>query len=221
MRVFIGPYNHWFQPAHWLEGWVLWAYGFNYRVDWDEIVAKRPNALAEIDAIKERLHDKWYYNWLYAAENWVDNKYKRKIVVRIDPCDTWSADHTLSVIAVPLLKALRDKKPGAPHVDDADVPEELRSTAASPLTEEQAQWGTPDDNWHPRWRWVLDEVIWALEQVANDDSDDQFFTHHDEPESPGSVFNKCDIDREGYDKWQARKQNGLLLFGKYYEALWD
>lgn len=221
MKVFIGPYDHWFRPAHWLEGWVLWACGFDYRIDWDEIIAKRPTALADIDAIKEWLHARWYYKRLDDIENWVNNRYERKIQVRIDPCDTWGADHTLAVIAVPLLKALRDKKPGAPHVDDEDVPEELRSTAAPPLTEEQAQCGTPDDSWHPRWNWVLDEMIWALEQVANDDSDDQFFSWPEGADTDEVGFRKVEMDKDGYAKWQARKQNGLLLFGKYYEALWD
>jgi hypothetical protein len=221
MRAYIGPYNHWFQPAHWLERWVLWAYGFNYRVDWDEIVAKRPNALAEIDAIKKRLHAHWFYERLQAIENWVDNKYERKINVRVDCYDTWSADNTLGLIILPTLKLLKEKKHGHAIVDDKDVPEELRSTSAPPLTQEQIDSGWLDINSAPRWEWVLSEIIWAFEQLVNDDSDDQFFTHYAEPESPGSIFNKCEMDQEGYAKWQARKQNGLLLFGKYYEALWD
>lgn len=221
MKAYLGPYYHWFQPASWLENWVLWANGFDYRIDWDAIVAKRPTALADIDAIKERLHDKWYYKWLHAAENWVNNRTDRKIKVRIDSYDTWNAEHTIAIIAAPLLKALKDKKPGAPHVEDADVPEELRSTAAPPLTEEQIQWGMPDDNWHPRWRWVLDEMIWALEQVADNDSDDQFFSWPDGADKEADGFRKVEMDTEGYTKWQARKQQGLLLFGKYFEALWD
>lgn len=221
MKAYIGPYYHWFQPASWLETWVLRANGFDYRIDWDEIVAKRPNALEEIDAVKERLHDKWYYKWLHAAENWVNNRTDRKIKVRIDSYDTWNAEHTIAIIAAPLLKALKDKKPGAPHVEDADVPEELRSTSAPPLTEEQIQWGMPDDNWHPRWRWVLDEMIWALEQVADNDSDDQFFSWPDGADTEADGFRKVEMDTAGYEKWQARKQNGLLLFGKYFEALWD
>ena len=219
MRVYIGPYDHWFQPSRWLKNWILRWYGFDYRVDWDEIEKKKPNALDELDALEDWIKSQWYYERLKAIENWVNNRYERKIQVRIDHCDTWGADHTLAVIAVPLLKALKDKKPGAPHVDDADVPEELRSTAAPPLPEEQ--FSSTDENWHPRWEWVFNEMIWALEQVADDSSDDQFFTHYNEPESPGSVFNKCDMDKEGYEKWQARKQRGLMLFGKYFEALWD
>jgi hypothetical protein len=29
------------------------------------------------------------------------------------------------------------------------------------------------------------------------------------------------FDKEGYEAWQARKSKGLLLFGKYYQNLWD
>jgi len=54
---------------------------------------------------------------------------QRKISVQIDPWDTWSADHTLALIIAPVLQKMKDDKQGAPHVDDADVPEHLRSTA--------------------------------------------------------------------------------------------
>lgn len=209
MRVYLGPYDHWFQPAHWFKSLVLWWYGCN-------CCCKEPNAFEEIDALEDWIKSHRYYKRLTDIENWVNNRYTRKIQVRIDPCDTWGADHTLAVIAVPLLKALKDKKPGAPHVEDADVPEELRSTAALPQTEEQLMSST-DDNWQQRWDWVSDEMIWALEQVATDDADDQFFTWA----GGSSDIKDLTMDKEGYTKWQARKQHGLLLFGKYFEALWD
>jgi hypothetical protein len=215
MRAYIGPYYHWFRPAKWYRDWILWAHGFGYNVDSEKIDAKK------MDALTERIQDSWPYNKLIAIESWVDNKTQRKINIKIHNYDVWSADHTLGLIILPTLKLLKEKKQGYAIVDDNDVPEALRSTSAPPLTQEQVDSGWPDDNGGPRWNWILGEIIWAFEQLVNDDADAQFFTHIDEPESPGSVFNKCDMDQEGYAKWQARKQNGLLLFGKYYEALWD
>ena len=38
--------------------------------------------------------------------------------VKIDYWDTWSMDHTLSYIIVPMLKQLKATKHGAPYVDD-------------------------------------------------------------------------------------------------------
>lgn len=95
---------------------------------------------------------------------------ERKISVKIDPFDTWSMDHTLSLIIHPLLVQLKATTHGAPMVDDEDVPEELRSTSA-PKPEKEYD---TDDNFHKRWDWVLDEMIWAFAQKIDDNVDDQF-----------------------------------------------
>jgi len=84
---------------------------------------------------------------------------EREIKVEIDPYDTWSLYHNLAYIIHPLLIQLKDNKQGAPFVDDEDVPEHLRSTAAAP---KENEWDT--DSLHfVRWDWVLDEMIWAFE----------------------------------------------------------
>jgi hypothetical protein len=119
-------------------------------------------------------------------------KGNRKISVQIDPWDTWNMDHTLALIAAPMLKQLRATKHGAPYTDDADVPEELRTSAAPPTKNE---WDT-DDNHFKRWDWILDEMIFAFESKVTDD-----WEH-----------------REAYHE---RISNGFRLFGKYYENLWD
>jgi hypothetical protein len=51
-------------------------------------------------------------------------------IIKIDKWDTWSMDHTLSPIILPMLKQLKEVKHGAPNVEDEDVPEHLRSTSA-------------------------------------------------------------------------------------------
>jgi hypothetical protein len=91
-------------------------------------------------------------------------------------------------------------------VEDEDVPEHLRSTSAPALTEEQLATGWPDDNGAFRWEWVLDEMVWAFEQM-DPEADDHFFVGK--------------FDRDGYDAWQERKTRGFVLFGKYFQALWD
>jgi hypothetical protein len=63
-------------------------------------------------------------------------KYPRRILgvmtkqieyVKIDPWDTWSMDHTLAPIILPMLKQLKATKHGAPYVDLDDRPEELKA----------------------------------------------------------------------------------------------
>jgi len=176
----------------------------------------------------------------YLDGTWVDRilfnfsrKQKQTIKVKIDKWDTWSMDHTLAVIIVPMLKQLKETKNGAPVVDDEDVPEELKSTSAPPKENDYDL----DENWFKRWDWVLDEMIWAFEQKTIDWEQQFYSGEHDikwipsdqldekgEPlthameKGPKDTFN---IDMDGMKKHQKRMKNGFALFGKYYEGLWD
>jgi len=135
-------------------------------------------------------------------EDYTDDGEDQVVEVQIDHWDTWSMDHTLSYIVLPMLRQLKETKHGAPNVDDEDVPEQLRSTSAHPKKNE---WDT--DEFHfDRWDWALDEMIYAFDCKANKDD----------------VYMRFDVnDRDGMNKEQERISNGFRLFGKYYEALWD
>lgn len=143
----------------------------------------------------------------------------RQIDIRIDPFDTWSMDHTLAIIILPMLKQLHVTKHGAPFVEDEDVPEHLRSTAA-PAKENDYD---IDDNHFKRWDYVLDEMIWAMEQIVDCDGDDQFYYHSevDEEADIMAQIDKIKYDYEGLEAHNKRKQQGCVLFGKYLTGLWD
>jgi hypothetical protein len=161
----------------------------------------------------------------------------RVTYVRIDRWDTWSMDHTLAMIVLPMLRQLQATKHGAPLVDDQDVPEHLRSTQAPPKENDY----DTDGNHFARWDWVLDEMIWAFEQTLDDNSDSQFYsgTHdhrfvpvdadnNEVPRGEHKYFrmedgpnNTFKVDREGLKAWHDRRQRAFVLFGKYYQSLWD
>jgi len=133
---------------------------------------------------------------------YTDDGEDQKVEVHIDNYDTWSMDHTLAVIVLPMLKQLKETKHGAPEVDDLDVPRYLRRSA-----EEKTKYtteGITDDLWFERWDWVLDEMIYAFDCKANKDE----------------VLFRID-DRKEQEKEQNRISHGFRLFGKYYENLWD
>lgn len=150
----------------------------------------------------------------------------RRVSVKIDYYDAWSADEALTPIILPLLKQVQKNKDGGPNVDDEDVPEYLRRTASPPTENE---WDT-DDNWFARWDYVLEEMIWAFEQHSID-WEDQFWVVKPEmdlentiPNEDGTATLKWKVEGEfdsvGRDAHYARMKNGMMLFGKYYDCLW-
>lgn len=143
----------------------------------------------------------------------------REVTVRIDPWDTFSADHTLALIIAPLLQKMQEDKQGSPYVNDADVPEHLRSTA---VADKENDWDT-DENWHLRWDYVLNEMLWAMQQIAADDNESQFYDHSAVDDSKGIMeqINSIKVDQEGLKAHHARIQKGCELFGKYFQALWS
>ena len=145
----------------------------------------------------------------------------RKVKVKLHKYDTWNANHTLALVIVPVLKDLRGFKHGSPLIDDEDVPEDIRSTNADP---KEHEWDI-DSNHHKRWEWVLNEMIWAFEQHAKPDWEQEFYSGDVDwslkgntmVEGPNHTF---EVDREGLNKHQERMANGRRLFAKYYDSLW-
>jgi hypothetical protein len=224
MKVHIGPYNNWIGPYQIADKIFFW-------IDRRGIFADNDPRLDRWD---HKAHDKfgdWLaeFDWLCNLCNWVESKKKRKVKIRIDNYDTWSMDHTLSLIIHPMLVQMKATKHGSPFVDNEDVPEHLRSTAAPPLTEEEKNYGGTDSLHEARWDWILDEMIWAFYQEANEDPD--------APESPiaysrkimdGVPFDDSPENRVSWEKFHEenakfdkRKANAFKLFGRYYRALWD
>ena len=124
--------------------------------------------------------------------------------IEIEVFDTWSMDHTLSLIVLPMLKQLKETKHGSPAVEFKDVPEELWPPDVEAYNKLYAQNGETDENFHKRWDWVMDEMIYAFDCKANKDE----------------VYMRIKDHNEAVAE-QNRISNGFRLFGKYYENLWD
>ena len=152
------------------------------------------------------------FNWV-----WFDRR-TQKVKVRIDKWDTWSMDSTLAHIVLPMLAQLKATKQGAPGVDNADVPKELRMSKKDMA--QFAKDGSTDDKFFKRWDWILDEMIWAFNQKCRDDWEGDFYEYKDDNTERFGLKLVWE-DREGRKAHQERMSNGFKLFGKYYENLWD
>lgn len=218
MKVNISGY-----PTDWLRCQIHTRYmDKKYSYDWPDVeqYTKFELFLDKLEGVIQTVYN--------ATINKLLRYRKRKIYVRIDRSDTWSMDNTLAHIILPMLKQLRDTKHGAPFVDDEDVPEELRSTAAPAKKNE---WDT-DENHFKRWDWVLNEMIHAFECEVDEEWDSQFHSGkmvmNWVKEEDGKYYkmergpNDTHVfDKEGHNKAWARRDNSMRLFGKYYHNLWD
>lgn len=204
MKVHIGNYpNRLRCRIH--DNYMNNKYGY---VDW-------PANYTTFERFLEKTEDtiQVVYNWI----NWlIFDRLKQTVKIKIEPWDTWSMDHTLAHIVVPMLKQLRETKHGGPHVDDEDVPENLRSTRAPPKVNE---WDI-DEFWFERWDYVIGEMLFAFESKLMDNWDAQFYKFEDAKDEPLGI-KLVWSDHDGQMAYQKRMSNGFRLFGKYYEALWD
>ena len=205
MKVKIGKYKHFYRSQ------LHYDYmNKKYDYKWD-------NSNTYFEKLLEHLENAidWFYDHTI---NFVLKAFpEQRMKIRIDPWDTWSMDHTLSHIIVPMLKQLKETKHGSPLVDDEDVPEELRSTNA-PAKEND--WDT-DENWFKRWDWVMNEMIWSFEQKCLDNGWEEAYYQYEVDKSALLGMRCVWRDDEGRKKHQERMNNGFRLFGKYYEGLWD
>jgi hypothetical protein len=215
MKVYISKYRyHWLSPYTILEKVVFWK-ELDYHTPW---VEKWSDRLSPISV---------------GIQKFLDFVHPEVKYVKIDKYDTWSMDNTLSIIILPMLKQLKATKHGAPCVADEDVPEELRSTSA-PAKENE--WDV-DENHFKRWDWILDQIIWSFEQKQPDcdwmeqytsgDTDIQWVVT-DKMYDGKPTYQMVDgpnhtrtYDWDGAKLHEKRIQNGLNLFGKYYQNLWD
>ena len=240
MKVYIGNYRH-----HWISPYTMLDYMF-FWTDWSKCSRNKSIVYSLEDERKYVEHPEWVEKWVRRLEpiskgiQWVLDLVHPKInYVKIDYWDTWSMDHTLSPIILPMLKQLKEVKHGSPLVDDEDVPEGLglRSTEANA---KENEWDI-DDNHFKRWDWVMGEMIFAFECKVDDSWEEAFREGEIDwisvpvdvngnevakgehkfwkmKDGPKNTY-KCDY--EGMKVVEARIQNGFRLFGKYYQALWD
>lgn len=235
MKVHIGPYTNWIGPYQIADMIFFW-------------VEKYPEDETVFERWDYKLHDK-FGDWLAGGTDkdscmmklceWIHSKKKRKMDIHIDNYDVWSMDSTLSPIILPMLKKLKEVKQGSGYIDLEDVPEHLRYTSYEDWDDNKAfDFYTEakdkiECDIHTRYEWVLDEMIWAFEQLCDDNWEEQYwktkpeidFTKYEEDEGKNvkplrwKVEGQCDWD--GRMAHQKRIDNGLRLFGKYYQTLWD
>lgn len=245
MQVKIGPYINYVGPHQIAEALCFWAketkgeYGVMSKPDWVYNFGNflKTGSFKDKDVAFQRDEHSTRLNDLC---EWIHTKRKRTVNVKIDKWDTWNVDSTIAIVALPLLKQLRETKHGSPMVELEDVPEHMRTTSTEDYDSQSTFEFYYEDkdvehyqySIHDRWTWVLNEMIWAFEQLQPDfDWEKQYQSgEHDIQwkqcengmsqmiDGPKNTY-KCDY--VALQKHSDRISNGLRLFGTYFRGLWD
>jgi hypothetical protein len=248
MKVWIGKPRNWFGPYQLAELLCFWAkeekdeFGFPKKPDWvhnfgEWLAHGSIEPEPEVGQITPWDKDR-PITWLYKILLWVDkqkNKFPKEYI-KIDRWDTWSMDHTLAPIVLPMLKQLKETKHGSQFVDFEDVPEYMRTSNTEDYEDQKCFDFYHEDqekrkyDVHDRWEWVLNEMIFAFESIDNE-WEDQFETGEldlqwKKLESGMSQMihgpnHTREYDMKGREEYQKRINHGFMLFGKYFRGLWD
>jgi hypothetical protein len=249
MYVKIGSFPTWWGPYQIAELLMFWVKKYENEED-DERVHRFGRWLAE----DRHGNDSWLTKICQWVHKNFQNNGEQRVTVRIDRYDTWSMDHTLARIVAPMLRQLRATKHGAPQVDNKDVPKELRMSKREQLVFDNAHWDeslnaseeecdAASKKFFARWDWILDEMIWAWEQLEQGNWESQYHSgNHDitwtkvdaagnpvDDSYQGETLHRMDLgpnnthrfDKEGHKRHAERMQRGFMLFGKYLQNLWD
>lgn len=241
MKVNIGKYTEWFGPFQLAKSLCFWVkdvkdeYGFYSKPDWvhnfGDFLAHGFSPDESHKPKNERIHKERPVTWLYNFLLWIDSKKSRRVKIHIDRWDTWNLYNTLALIILPLLKQFKENLHGYPNVDINDIPEEIK------LSNKDSE----ENCWEKEmvyWIWILDEMIWTFEQLQPDYNwEEQYYsgecdiyfeavepdengksTLHQLNNGPNHTFT---FDEDAIKKHQERINNGLRLFGKYFQTLWQ
>jgi len=146
---------------------------------------------------------------------WINHYRKPKIIVKIGDQATWNMFTTLAIIILPMLKQLKATKIGSPmvgkHFDQ--VSNSSQGSFKFYAEGDNSAW----DAGHKAWSDILDEMIWAFEQLQPDfDGYTQFYKGESEidfakyPEDEGKSNiplrwkKKSEIDLEGLRAYDLR-----------------
>lgn len=163
-----------------------------------------------------------------------DEEQGRREEIHIDSFDTWSMDSTLALVIVPMLKQLKDTKHGVP--------------GGMPYMDQTSNSGQASFDFYAdgdkaafnagskKWDEIMEKMIFAFEHILDNDWEEGFSTgviEWDEIpqyDANGNIYayelvegkaHTRQTDYAGIDTVKAKIQEGLELFGKHYQSLWD
>ena len=246
MRVYIGPYYRTLSAKQIAKGLqdhghpfvlneeeqvslaeALWAEGCGSK-EKNQKLLMRANKYLLLDGKNKNLTKED----IEILAQWAQEKTQRIKKIKINSYDTWSMDHTLAAIILPMLQQLKATKHGSP----GNMPAFQQTSNQAQLTFDFYQDGDEDANaeGHKQWSVILDHMIWAFEQIVNDYPEEENFwitppilDLEEYPEDLGKAVipvrweQRGELDVNAHEEYHEKIKEGTRLFGEYYSSLWD
>lgn len=218
MKVYIGkPRSRVLSRIH--RKYMEWKYGYCY-------VGGNNN---KWERFLEWLEDKLQGFYNITINQIIDRLPDRSVKVKVHPYDIWGVYDTLALVIAPVLREFSKELNGAPIVENEDVPAHLHMPEGW-WEEKWGMNGETDPHFFERWEYVVGEMVWTFETLARDWEHDFYHDGLIEgmkqyPSNDGIAkelqLKDFSVDEKGVEQTQERIKNGLRLFGKYFECLWD
>lgn len=135
--------------------------------------------------------------------------------VEIHSYDLWNLDGSLALIIAPALVKFKEQLDG----EFAGIPTNLFDELPG---EGDYDSDKNDSVAMQRWKDILDKMIWSFTEIAEGHpSENNFFTFPDDIADDLKLpANKTHFDKDGYQAYQDRIQEGVELFGVHFQSLW-
>tara|TARA_Y100000593_G_scaffold42861_1_gene82056 strand:- start:26128 stop:26760 length:633 start_codon:yes stop_codon:yes gene_type:complete len=178
----------------------------------------------------------WFTKWFYYKPSWAWGEFTfwcrrtwQKLRSGYSHYDAWDFKSQHAKWCVPRLKHLRDNHVGYPVCmeDENDKGEWSDTQSVFPADSEEGR--DHFDKYGKRWETLLDKMIWSFEHLDDlvepiypDDYDKrQNKITYDDGCVAYEALDKRKPDYTPIEEHRKKVQEGLDLFAKYYENLWD
>jgi hypothetical protein len=144
--------------------------------------------------------------------------------IEIHDYDTWSMDHTLAPIILPMLNQLKENKHGSPANMKGFNQTSNQAQGSFDFYKEDDD--LADTAGHKEWDEIMNKMIWSFTQKVDDVQSMDLYCTYQDPRPFEEIFGDNEPSKSTYD-WdkvrahEDRVNEGFELFGKYYRNLWD
>lgn len=178
----------------------------------------------------------WFTKWFYYKPCWAWEEFTfwcrrtwQRLTCGYSHYDAWDFKSQHAKWCIPRLKHLRDNHIGYPVCMESEKCDGLGSDVQSVFPADDQESKDYFDKQSKKWASILDKMIWSFEHL--DDHVKPIYPDDYDHRNKKTTYDDGSVGYEGLDDrkpdytpledHQKKVQEGLDLFARYYENLWD